>query len=297
MIEDLTESDFGVAVDGLNFAEGPRWHDGYLWFSDMFGHRVLRHGPGTATEEVVSMPDDRPSGLGWLPDGRLLVVAMKSRMLMRLDGPDRLSVHADLSDLCRGFANDMVVSAGGTAYVGDSGLPEFGEPGERQPGQVLRVTADGSVATVADDLVVPNGCVLTEDERTFIVVEAHAGRITAFDVSPSGDLRRRRPFATIQPDAGGAASAHPDGMCLDAEGAVWVCEITGRRVLRIFEGGRVDQSIPFRVRTPIACVLGGEDRRSLYVCASGGGGTTDLATSRTSAVMVATVDVVGAGRP
>ncbi len=297
MSKDLSETDFSVAVDGLNFAEGPRWYDGYLWFSDMFGHRVLRHQPGAATEEVVAMPEDRPSGLGWLPDGRLLVVAMKSRMLMRLDGPSDLAVHADLSNVCRGFPNDMVVAADGTAYVGDSGLPEFGEPGERQPGQILRVTPDGAVSTVADDLVVPNGCVLTEDYRTFILVEAHAGRVIAFDVSSSGDLLRRRPFAVIQPVAGGASPVHPDGMCLDAEGAVWVCEIAGRRILRIFEGGQVAQSIPFRARTPIACVLGGEDRRSLYVCASGGGDTNDLARSRTGSVVVTTVDVPGAGRP
>jgi sugar lactone lactonase YvrE len=301
--EHLAESDFSVAVDGLHFAEGPRWNDGYLWFSDMFGHRVLRHQPGpitdgvvAATEEVVAVPDDRPSGLGWLPDGRLLVVAMKSRRLLRLDGPGRLAVHADLSDVCRGFANDMIVAADGTAYVGDSGLPEFGEPGERQPGQVLKVTPDGGVSTVADELVVPNGCVLTEDGRTFILVEAHAGRITAFDVSQSGDLRRRRPFAVIDVEAG-ASSAHPDGMCLDAEGAIWVCEIAGRRVLRIREGGQVVQSIPFRVRTPVACVLGGEDRRSLYVCASGGGGAAELAGSKTGAILVAAVDIPGAGRP
>jgi sugar lactone lactonase YvrE len=296
MSEHLSESDFSVAVDGLHFAEGPRWHAGYLWFSDMFGHRVLRHRSGAAAEEMASMPDDRPSGLGWLPDGRLLVV-MKSRMLLRLDGPGRLAVHADLSDVCRGFANDMVVSAGGTAYVGDSGLPEFGTAGERQPGQVLKVTPEGAVSAVADDLVVPNGCVLTEDGRTFILVEAHAGRITAFDVSSSGNLLRRRLFAVVQPERGGAPSAHLDGMCLDSEGAVWVCEIAGRRVLRILEGGQVDRSIRFRARTPIACVLGGEGRRSLYVCASGGGDADELATSRKGAVLVASVDVAGAGRP
>jgi sugar lactone lactonase YvrE len=301
--EHLTESDFSVAVDGLHFAEGPRWNDGYLWFSDMFGHRVLRHRPGpitegvmSGTEEVVALPDDRPSGLGWLPDGRLLVVAMKSRMLLRLDSPGHLAVHADLSDVCRGFANDMVVSAGGTAYVGDSGLPEFGQPGERQPGQVLRVTPDGGVSTVADDLVVPNGCALSDDDGTFILVEAHAGRVTAFDVSPSGELLRRRPFAVIPAEAG-ASSVHLDGMCLDEEGAIWVCDITGRRVIRIRAGGEVVQSIPFRVRTPIACVLGGEDRRSLYVCVSGGGGPIDLASSKTSSIVVAGVDVPGAGRP
>jgi sugar lactone lactonase YvrE len=297
MSKDLSESDFSVAVDGLNFAEGPRWNDGHLWFSDMFGHRVVRHDPGGVTEDVVAMPEDRPSGLGWLPDGRLLVVAMKSRRLMRLDSPGRLAVHADLSELCRGFLNDMVVSANGTAYVGDSGLPDFGEPGERRPGQIFKVTADGSVSIVADDLVVPNGCVLTEDDKSFILVEAHAGCITAFDVSPSGDLTRRRLFAVIRPDTGGASSAHPDGMCLDAGGAVWVCEIAGRRVMRILEGGQVQQSIPFRVRTPIACVLGGEERRSLYVCASGGGDTRDLATTKTGSIVVATVDVPGAGRP
>jgi sugar lactone lactonase YvrE len=296
MNKHLSEADFSVAVEGLHFGEGPRWYDGYLWFSDMFGHRVLRHRPGAATEEVLAMPDDRPSGLGWLPDGRLLVVAMRSRRLMRVDTPGRLTVHADLSDRCRGYANDMVVSGDGTAYVGDSGLPEFGEPGERQPGQILKVTPDGVVSAVADGLVVPNGCALTEGDVTFILVEAHAGRITAFDVSPSGDLLRRRLFAVVPAEAGGL-SAHPDGMCLDAEGAIWVCEITGRRVLRILEGGQVVQSIPFQVHTPIACVLGGEDRRSLYVCASGGGDPDDLARSKTSSVMVATVDVPGAGRP
>jgi hypothetical protein len=156
-----------TVVDGLWFAEGPRWHDGALWCSDIHGHRVLRveaDGDGDmVTETVVEVPDDEPSGLGWLPDGRLLVVGMQRRLVYRLEADGSLEVHADLSTVARGVLNDMIVSAEGRAYVGDMGLdPNDPDAGVR-PGQLLCIQPDGSFSTVADDLGAPNGPALTED--------------------------------------------------------------------------------------------------------------------------------------
>jgi sugar lactone lactonase YvrE len=293
----MDESAFSVAVDRLHFAEGPRWHDGSLWFSDMYGHRVMRYRPGSEAEEVLSFPGDKPSGLGWLPDGRLLFVVMDTRRVMRLDGPGRIVVHADLSPLCRGFANDMIVAPDGTAYVDDSGLPNIGQPGERQPGQLIRVTPDGSASRVADDLVVPNGCILTDDARTLIVAEAHAGHLTAFDVGTDGQLSGRRLFAKLVPASAAVDRVHPDGICLDAEGAVWAADIAGMRMIRVHEGGRVSESATFSAYTPIACVLGGDDRRTLFVCARRAGGAARMDESADNCVLAGQVAVGGAGRP
>lgn len=293
----LRETSFQVAVSGVHFAEGPRWQDGYLWFSDMMGHRVMRYRPGGAVDTVVPVPDDRPSGLGWLPDGRLLVVAMETRALLRREPSGELILHADLSGLCWGFANDMIVAADGTAYVGDSGLANFGTPGERRPGKLIRVRPDGSTDVVATDLVVPNGCILTDDDRTLIVAEAHAGHITAYDVDADGGLDGRRRFAHLGP-APGQDRAHPDGICLDAEGAVWVADIRGRRLLRVRSGGEIADSVILTGFMPVACVLGGPDRRTLFVCATRHRDEgSPIGASPENVVLAAEVDVPGAGRP
>lgn len=262
----------------------------------MFGHQVLKHSADRGIQVVAELPGERPSGLGWLADGRLLVVAMKQRALLRLEADGGLSVHADLRDWCRGFPNDMVVAADGTAYVGDSGLPEFGQPGQRQPGQLLRVAPNGGVSVAADDLVVPNGCVVTDDGRRMLLVEAHAGRIVSFAVGTDGSLSERRLFAEV-PAARPGEHVHPDGMCLDTDGAVWVCDVAGRRVLRILTDGSIDDDIAFHTRTPVACVLGGPDRRTLYICASGGGGADILEHTTAGTIISTRVAVPGAGRP
>jgi sugar lactone lactonase YvrE len=284
------------AIDDLYFAGGPRWYADRLWFSDMFGHRVLAGDAVSATvEDVVKTPDDSPSGLGWLPDGRLLVVGMTTKALYRLD-PDGLVVHADLSGVVRGMTNDMVVSADGTAYVGDSGLPPFGQPGERVAGQIVAVRPDGRFAVVADGLAMPNGMVLTADERMLIVAEGGAAKLTAFDVWADGTLGGRRVFAALLPPGDGEVGVHPGGICLDGAGAVWVADLTYREAMRVHEGGHVSERIAFGDMIPIACALGGADGRTLFVCMSEHTDIARLGLGPVSQIVGVNVAVPGAQR-
>jgi sugar lactone lactonase YvrE len=285
-----------TVIDGLTFGEGPRWHDGALWFSDIHGHRVVRWQPNSTPATVVAVTEDEPSGLGWLPDGRLLIVAMESHRLLRLEPSGELVTHADLSGLARGSLNDMIVSSDGTAYVGDMGMRVF-DGGTRQPGQVLRVTASGDGSCAADEMEAPNGHVLTPDERTLIVAESAASRLTAFDVASDGTLSGRRVFAPLVPEDPSVPVAAPDGICLDADSAVWVADPIGRRVLRVREGGRVTDSHRFDGLVPVACVLGGEDRRTLYVCAAADWRRDVVVQAPTGRIEAIDVEVPGAGRP
>jgi sugar lactone lactonase YvrE len=288
---------FRVEVDGLFFPEGPRWYDDALWFSDIIGQRILRHEPGGDTTEVAVLAHDRPSGLGWLADGCLIAVAMESRRLLRLDGPGELVEHADLSGLARGMTNDMVVADDGTAFVTDGGFPSF-EGGKRQVGQILRVDPDGAVSRAADDLEAPNGLVLTPDGRTLITAESHASRLTMFDVGVDGTLTGRRTFADLPPASPDRRAAPPDGICLDAEGAVWTTDLIGRRLLRVLEGGAVTDVVVLDELIPVACVLGGHDRRTLFVCASHAIDASILhQQAPTNQVLAMEVAVPGAGRP
>ncbi|MCE2807121.1 MAG: SMP-30/gluconolactonase/LRE family protein [Actinobacteria bacterium] len=226
-------------LDGLWFGEGPRWHHERLWFSDMHGHRVLSTDLAGDVRTEVEMIDDEPSGLGWLPDGRLLVVAMESQQLRRVEHDGRLALHADLSAIARGSLNDMIVASDGTAYIGDMGS-RIHDGGERQPGQTIAVRSDGSWFVAADQLESPNGHVLTADEAVLLVAESAAARVTAFDRRPDGTLANRRVYAALHPSPDGPPFAPPDGICLDAEGAVWVADPIGARVFRVLPGRRVD---------------------------------------------------------
>ena len=284
-------------LDGLFFGEGPRWHDGALWFSDMHGHRVVRCGADGAAETVAELASDEPSGLGWLPDGRLLVVAMETQKLMRQEVDGSLVEHADLSGLARGSINDMIVAADGTAYVGDMGARIHDPSSERVPGQSIRVTAAGAVSCAADDLSSPNGHVLTPDEGTLIVAESGASRLTAFDVGEGGGLSNRRTFAELHPERAGVPVAPPDGICLDAEGAVWVADPIGARVFRVRAGGEVTDSIGFDRCIPVACVLGGPDRRTLMMCVAADWKREVVLQARTGRIDAVEVGVPGAGKP
>lgn len=281
-----------LEIDGLQFAEGPRWHAGALWCSDMFGHCVVRYQPGHTPEEFVRMPFDNPSGLGWLPGGEMLVVAMQTQAVYRTTGHGTLELHADLSGLAKGMANDMVVAPDGTAYVDGSGLPRFGQGGTRCPGQILAVHADGSVVILAEDLEGPNGIVLTPDGSTLIVAESFAGCLTAFDVAPDGSLSSRRVHAKLPTSAPGEL-AHPDGICVDAESGIWAADLTSRQVVRVGADGAVTDSIPFAPLTPIACALGGQDMRQLFVCLSEHWDTTKLDEKAVSQVISVEVSIPG----
>ena len=243
-------------LDQLAFPEAPRWHAGALWFSDFYLQRVQRATPDGRVETVLAL-DDQPSGLGWLPDGRLLVVGMNKRQLLRAEGA-RASVLAELAAWAPGPCNDMLVDAQGRAYIGNFGF-DLHARAPFAPTVLLLVGPDGRVAVAAEDMHFPNGMALTPDGRTLIVAESYGKRLSAFEVRPDGSLHARRTWAQF--DEKGVA---PDGICLDADGCVWMASPVSREVLRVREGGEVLQ----RIATPqqaTACALGGEDGRTLYV--------------------------------
>jgi sugar lactone lactonase YvrE len=274
-------------LDGLTFPEGPRWHDGRLWFSDFYTHRVLAVSPDGIVETIVEIPQ-RPSGLGWTSDGALLVVSMLDRRVLRVEnGATR--VLADLSAVATGPCNDMVVDRRGRAYVGNFGYDRHkGEPPRTTC--LARVDPDGRVTRAAEDLFFPNGTVITPDGRTMIVGETQGHRLTAFDVAPDGTLSNRRVWAQFE-DA-----VFPDGICLDAEGAIWISDARGSALLRVREGGKIDGTVSTGSRYAFACMLGGADRRTLFVCTSTGSGP-GMADKRDGAIETVRVDVPGAGLP
>ncbi len=252
-----------VLTDTLRFPECPRWHDGELWFSDMFAGGVMRVDLQGSVQTVVEVPDT-PIGLGWTPEGKLLVVSAMARRLLRLEG-DRLVEVADLSALVAYPCNDLVVDAQGSAYIGNLGF-DFGNPeAAPQPGPILLVTPDGGARVVADGLAFPNGMVITPDGKTLIVAESHAARLTAFDIEADGSLSRRRAWAQFE-DRGAFSEGQitPDGICLDAEGALWVASPNTKEVLRVHEGAQITQRIPVDT-IPLACMLGGPERRTLFI--------------------------------
>jgi len=274
-------------LDGLTFPEAPRWHDGRLWFSDFYTHRVVAVDPGGRAETMLEVPQ-RPSGLGWTPDGTLLVVSMLDRRLLRVEN-GKARVHADLAAVATGPCNDMAVDGQGRAYVGNFGYDRHkGEPPRTTC--LARADPDGRVTRAAEDLFFPNGTVITPDGRTLIVGETQAHRLTAFDVAPDGALENRRVWAALD------ENVFPDGMCLDAEGAIWVSDARGLALLRVREGGKIDGTVSTGSRYAFACMLGGADRRTLFVCTSTGSGPA-MADKRDGAIETVRVDVPGAGLP
>jgi sugar lactone lactonase YvrE len=274
-------------LDGLVFGEGPRWHGDRLWLSDMHDHTVLTVDLAGKREDVLQVAG-KPSGLGWLPDGRLLVVSMQDRRLLRREASGALVTHADLSALCTGDCNDMVVDGAGRAYVGNFGFDRHrGE--EPRTACLARVDPDGAVTRAAEDLWFPNGTVITPDGRTLIVGETLAHRLTAFDVAADGTLSNRRVWASLD-------GVFPDGICLDADGCIWVTDARGPAILRVREGGRVEERVPTGDRHAFACMLGGADRRTLFVCTCTGSGPA-MAEKREGRIETVRVAVPGAGLP
>ena len=283
-----------LLLDGLGFPEGPRWHDGKLWFSDFRTKKVMTVDPEGTVETIAEVPG-QPSGLGWLPDQSLLVVSMADRRLLRLHD-STLSEFADLSGLASSYCNDMVVDHSGKAYIGNFGSPLFEQP--YRPAEIVLVTPTGDARVVARDMAFPNGSVITPDGETLIVGETLAARLTAFDIESDGSLSHRRVWAQF--DDLGLLSRRaeiinritPDGICLDAEGAIWVASPNARsELVRVREGGEITHRFELE-HTPFACMLGGPDRLTLFVLASSLYGT-----DRAGRIETIRVDVPGAGLP
>jgi sugar lactone lactonase YvrE len=279
-----------VVVTDLAFGEGPRWRDGRLWFSDMHDHKVKAYTPATATlEDVVDVPGS-PSGLGWDAAGHLLIVSMDDRRLLRFDG-DVLSEVADLSGYTDQPINDMVVGRSGVAYIGSFGFDLHAGETPR-PTVLLAVdVASGAHRVAADELRFPNGMVITPDDSTLIVGESFGACLTAFPIAFDGVLGERRKWAAL---GGGAV---PDGICLDADGCVWVSSPPTHEFLRVREGGEIADRVSTGDVMAIACMLGDDDRRSLYMLTSKGLDPEKAATLRTGRLERVRVDVPGAGRP
>lgn len=241
-------------LKGLIFPEGPRWHDGKLWFSDMHAQKVCTVDLDGRKEEIVEVAA-WPSGLGWLPDGRLLIVSMTDRKLLRLEG-GQLKLHADISGLASFHCNDMVVDGVGRAYVGNFGYDLLTDAPQK-PAELVMVNPDGSARVVAQGLDFPNGTVVTADGKTLIVGESMGHRLTAFAIAGDGSLSNRRLFADL-------GEGVPDGIALDAENAVWVASPLNKELLRVKDGGAVTDRINCD-SMPIACALGGAARKTLFV--------------------------------
>jgi len=278
-------------LDGLKFPEGPRWRDGKLWFSDMHDLKVCTVDLDGRKEVVAEVPG-QPSGLGWTPDGDLLVVSMTDRRLLRLPGSDpgsELVEVADLSGLATYHCNDMVVDEQGRAYVGNFGS-EFLGGTPPVPAVLALVTPDGEVRAAAKDLQFPNGTVITPDGRTLIVGETWGARMTAFDIEDDGSLANRRTWATLE-------GALPDGCCLDAEGAIWIASPVGHRVLRVAEGGEVLETLEVAGQEAFACMLGGPEGRNLFVLTAGSPDPEVCRANPDAQIRVVEVDVPHAGLP
>jgi sugar lactone lactonase YvrE len=276
-----------LTAEGIIFPEGPRWHGGKLWFSDIHGERVMTVDAEGRLEKVVSVPT-RPSGIGFDPKGRPLIVSMRDRKLLRLDN-GRLDTVADMSALMPGDANDMVVDPDGRAFIGNFGFDLFAGA-EHKPANLVCVDPDGRAHTVAEDIAFPNGTVISPDRKTLIVAESFGNLLTAFNLARDGSLSGRRFFAHL-------GDRTPDGICLDAEGAVWTSCFGQDEFIRVWEGGDIAARVPVPGRRAVACMLGDEDRRTLYMLTAE---TTleDLMQGKSKGrIETARVDAPGAGYP
>jgi sugar lactone lactonase YvrE len=273
-----------VLMDGIVFGESPRWHDGRVWFSDWGAHQVIALDPDGGREVVVSVPSF-PMCIDFLPDGRLLVVDSAQQRLLRRETDGSMVTHADLAPVSKKPWNDLVVDASGDAYVNNIGFDFPG--GEPAPGCIALVTLGGGVRLVADDLAFPNGMAITADGATLIVAESYGNRLTAFDIGPDGGLGGRRVWAEVGDD-------HPDGICVDTQGAVWYADVGNRHCVRVREGGDVLGTVDLD-RGAFACTLSRGDDSKLYVVGQEYGGSDT--TEPTGQMVVFPAPAAGAGKP
>ncbi|WP_324828489.1 SMP-30/gluconolactonase/LRE family protein [Qipengyuania zhejiangensis] len=293
-----------TVATGIYFGEGPRWHvddrGGRLWFSDFFARRVYSMDSAGALTTELEL-DEAPSGLGWMPDGSLLVVKMDAREVWRRFPDGRFERHADLGGHSAFKCNDMVVDAQGRAYVGNFGFDLDHEISARGVASVLAdhpttpialVYPDGTVVSAAGDETFgfPNGSVISPDGRIFIAAETLAGRLTSFRIKRDGTLVDRQTWADVLPRV-------PDGICLDQSGAVWVANPTAPECVRYAKGGAILETVSTGNLNAYACMLGGEDGRDLFVCVAPTSAASEAAVEARGQIMRARVEVARAGKP
>lgn len=290
---------------GGNYFEAPRWHNGRWWVSDIYKGLVQAYDPQGRGEDILHV-EANPSGLGWMPDGSMLIVSMHDAKLLRMATNDAVAVHADLSELCKYELNDLVVDSRGHAFVGTIGFA-IAEGDEPRTGSVFRVDPDGSAVVAAEDLWCPNGLTITPDESTLVVAESFAGRLSSFDIDTDGTLSGRRvhtqigepPAPASAPEMLAAASLVPDGCAMDAQSHVWVADPLRQRCVRISPDGKiVDEITDPQGRDVFACALGGDDGRTLLLCVAPDFFEAAQGLNAGQAALVTTsVDVPHGGKP
>jgi len=276
-----------LLIDGFRFLEGPRWHEGRLWMSDMGGGKVYALSESGELEVLVEVPND-PSGIGFLPDGTPLIVSMKDRRLLRLEDGE-LVCHADLAPLVGEKPNDMVVDSLGRAYIGNFGFDIMAEA-DYAPANLVLVLPTGEARAVAEDLAFPNGTVILDGGETLVVAETLGNCLTAFDIAADGSLSGRRVYADL-------GDHDPDGICLDRDGGIWVSCFSQDVYLRVLEGGEVTDRAPVPGRRAVACQLGGSDGRTLFCLTCEDTWEEICAGGARARVETARVAVPGAGSP
>tara|TARA_B100000953_G_scaffold94662_1_gene77358 strand:- start:1193 stop:2056 length:864 start_codon:yes stop_codon:yes gene_type:complete len=281
-----------VLIEGLTFTEGPRWHEGKLYFSDFFTRKVLAVDTKGYLETIVETPQ-QPSGLGWSPDGSMLIVSMNDQKLLSFKNGE-LTELADLSHLATHYCNDMVVDKRGNAYVGNFGFDlHGGEP--IKPTNIILVKPGEEPLEVAENVFFPNGTVITPDDKTLIVGETFASCLTAFDIKEDGTLANRRVWADLRSIEEGYAPV-PDGICLDAEGAIWVASPTTNDVIRVQEGGVLLDKVEVD-RGAFACMLGGENGNTLFISTANNSQEEICIKEKSARIEIIEVDVPRAGLP
>jgi sugar lactone lactonase YvrE len=280
-----------IVADGFHLPECPRWHDEHLWFSDMRGHTVYRIDDGDVSVVHRFPIGEEPGGLGWLPNGDLLVAGMANRVIYRVsDGS--ATVHADLTPLAPHQINDMIVTSDGTAFVTQLGFDLDAAQPDPQPTVVIRVDPDGTISAAADDLMVPNGIAIDDTEGTIVVAESGAARLTSYahrDGVLSDRTTEPLPATTAFPFCA------PDGICLDEQGGRWVADSINKRLIRVLDGAIIDEHQ--LEQFVLACVLGDHDRRSLYVCVTDVWHKSEMTDQPTGRIQRMRVAIPGVGRP
>lgn len=299
----MSKYELNVVVDGFHYLEGPRWYKNALWFVDFYTKGVYRVNNEGVADKIVQV-EHQPSGLGWLPDGRMLVVSMTDRKILRLEDNGELVVHADIWEHCTGHANDMVVAPNGNAYIGNFGFDLMGGADHKEASLIL-VRPDGSSQIVAEGLAFANGMVISADQKTLIVNELFGNRISQFDIKEEGTLGARRDFANFgtlgdEPNVGlriERAKILPDGLTLDAEGAVWFADTLNHRAVRMAEGGEILETVNTEPEGVFAVALGGSDGKTLFMCAAPDWDEASRKAETQGRMLSTTVSVGHAGTP
>lgn len=277
-----------LIAEGLAFGESPRWHDGRLWLCNWGAGEIVAVDTDGNSEIMLKISTTLPYSIDWLPDGRLLVISGREGLLLRQEADGTLATHADLRSLSNSPWNEIVVDGRGNIYVNGGGPAPA--PGEHfGPGTIVLITPDGTIRQVADNIAFANGMAVTPDNKTLIVAESHANRLTAFDIAADGSLANRRVWADLD--------GFPDGICLDADGAAWYADVPNKRCVRVREGGEVLQTVAVD-RGCFACMLGGPDGTTLFIAAAEWRGFEHMVSdARTGQVLSAEAPAPGAGWP